>query len=83
MGLFPLVALIVLASLLSVAALYRGRAPPTSEVYTCGEGSEVQVGTFYYWTEARVARLMRTANMLMALLVIALVFAPVIQEVAA
>lgn len=82
-GLFPLVALIVLASLLSVAALYRGRAPPTSEVYTCGEGSEVQVGTFYYWTEARVARLTMTANMLMALLLIALVFAPVIQEVAA
>ncbi len=82
-GLFPIVALIVLAALVSIVVLLPWRAPQAREVYTCGEGSDVQVGTFYYWTEAMVTKITRTANMVMALLMIALVFAPLIQEVTA
>lgn len=83
MGLFPMVALVVLAALLVIAVILPRRAPQVREVYTCGEGSDVQVGTFYYWTEAKVAKITWTANMLMALLIIVMVFSPLIKEVAA
>ena len=83
MGLFPMVALVVLAALLVIVVILPRRAPQVREVYTCGEGSDVQVGTFYYWTEAKVAKITWTANMLMALLIIVMVFSPLIQEVAA
>jgi hypothetical protein len=50
-------------------------------VYTCGEGSEIRTGTFYYWTEAKVLSVTRRANLVLAVLLLCLFVVPAVTEV--
>lgn len=83
LGLFPMLALIVLAIVLVTIVLLPRRMPPVMEVYACGERGDVETGTFYYWSEDRVARTTEMANAGMSMLLIVLMFIPVLMEVAA
>jgi NADH:ubiquinone oxidoreductase subunit 5 (subunit L)/multisubunit Na+/H+ antiporter MnhA subunit len=62
LGVFPIAAVIILAVVLAVLTVRPRRLPPVKDVYSCGESGEVQTGTFYYWSEARVAYVSRVSN---------------------
>lgn len=80
-GLFPILALIVLAVVLVLFVLAPRRMPPMMDIYACGESGNVETGTFYYWSEDRVLKVTEMANAGMAMVLIVLMFVPVLMEV--
>ncbi len=83
LGLFPIFALIALAAVMALVTFLPRKTPPEANVYTCGENCEVETGTFYYWSETRITKVIGLANIGMSVLLFILVLTPVLQEVTA
>ncbi|MDW5564220.1 MAG: proton-conducting transporter membrane subunit [Methanomassiliicoccus sp.] len=80
-GLLPLSLLLLLAIGAALLMLLPRKAGKGAEVYTCGEGSEVRTGTYYFWPESRVVALTHRANLAAVVLLLALIMMPVLGEV--
>ena len=82
-GALPIFLLMIMAAVMAVLFLRRRRERQNDpiDVYTCGEGGETRTGSFYFWSEARVARLTRQGNLVAAVMLLAMTAVPLLEEV--
>ncbi|OPY33122.1 MAG: F(420)H(2) dehydrogenase subunit L [Methanomassiliicoccales archaeon PtaU1.Bin124] len=83
LGVFPIMMVIMLAIIIVALVVRSTKLPPVMDVYACGESSEVRTGTFYYWSEERVAHLSQASNIGMYALLFGLLSVIVVLGVVA